>query len=1571
MSIKILLIQWISWCGWYHSRNWRSIIIIYFKWIVYMDLLVFLLHLNRAESNSVTDSYQYYLNHSNHRNTTTSNNNNNTNDNSSRRNYFGLNNNSLHYHHYPFPSSSSSRSFIPNLHHNNTKMSFNELHLNTNISLRLFNSGSIYHQFTNNASNIHHIFHRIERRSYSKQQQQSQSQTKVHYEPEEISTPDYTLPYQDAKCLEFIQSTEIKYIKDSSMLSGFFGMSGLPKRSTEYSFQTPNYPALYPLNIECIKVISAPSDQHRILLHFRGTFELEPESHCTTDFLEIRDGAFGFTTLLGRFCSKQVPDLGTGLISTGQYMWLRFHSDATIAHRGFQAVYRFVQAGSRKPADSVSHVQFQINLQPGKVWKLDQQYLLNKLQKLPSDVQQLPLEVALDIRSTNGTFMMLHIDHVQVPQSAAWSCQPETSFTKLTRVKCLTGEPIVFGLKTKITEKNGVTDSGLNKLSLQDPSSIIDGQHTFFEVYPGKTISQFVPPCPKITRFCDKTVGILELTKNHGSARDFYVRYPRLIIRIVIATPQMKPDLLETIKTRRNVILSSHQYYRSTNSDNDSLDASSVTSSSSSISHRHSYLRHRRQIVNNDNKINEKLQEYMPTFNFILTSLKQKSTDGKSCDKDWEACNSEVCIPKSLWCDNIFNCPQWQDEGGHCTPSSLYPDLLGPDGRPLQDTSKSAFELRKEQEQLEAEAERLAAQKLHLSILASLGLLLLIVTSTCIIMTIRRRRREQVRHLTKSKEDGHTTPHSRRVQQRLNHVLSTGDIIQINDDQLKMDYNKPRRPIFTLSNSSLTQDIQCSSNNNKNQILNMNELKKSTNHNTRTLWNSTDSVHAPLLWHRKLDDDVGDDDDNNEMKSSNQIDPNKYPNKPSLHNKIKVPSAQRLIEKETMESVQFQGVNNNNNSNSTVNNNIVNDIRNNLNNLPIGTPCSMRTINTSRNKSTQSSSLMHTYGSYHIPSCEQTGERNISLNTFIQKRINEQQSKRIGSKTESTSVMSSPQNRSNWIATNNYNKKASEELTTPTTTTTNYPHNIQHESTNQRTYHLHNTTSKDLGMINRTQSWGGGLRYDYNVHIRCNDNDNDDAVNRSPSSSHSIHQHKVQNSRQHFKPTHLSSIPRCHLYSVSNSQEHLCRMKKSDTYVSMPDVNGHHDNDLSSILYKPTNYHHTIRSINTNNIVPKITLPLTSNNTFGGITACPASCTSTKDYRPPQAKRPRIINPLLSSNTIPTTSSNIIINSTNKLYRPTTHLHNENNFKNNIVSHITSTAINCSSSSSSSDTSNSSSPLCCSGSEHSQTLSHSSCHHLHHHHHHQHHHTLHPHFQHIHSHHHMICPSIEIQNVLLPSDDKSSRNRQIYNLNDCPNNMLTYSENTSIVGNIHTNLERYKYHQDSSNNSNNDDEEEEEGDDEGGGNLREDPIRTHRLVSADHAENEEETLSKSYSKESSGSLKDDETDVENSEKFSPENSPVNSTSASETDRFKNAFISHNEPIKITVYQSEPHARRSAGASSSHSSQKQSISSHSSPIHQNYHTQNLIPTKMGNNLQIGLDEQNASETSADLIYEYEA
>ncbi|VDP58738.1 unnamed protein product, partial [Schistosoma curassoni] len=919
------------------------------------------------------------------------------------------------------------------------------------------------------------------------------------------------------------------------------------------------------------------------------------------------------------------------------------------------------------------------------------------------------------------------------------------------------------------------TDSGLNKLSLQDPSSIIDGQHTFFEVYPGKTISQFVPPCPKIIRFCDKTLGILKLPKNHGSDRDFYIRYPRLIIRMVIASPNLKPDLLDTIKTRRDLTYFNNDNNDSRNSSNHNSLEENKLKYSSTILHHHHHRRHRylRQTVNIMNKIDEKLQEYMPKFVFILTSLKQKSMDGKPCVKDWEACDSEVCIPKHLWCDDIINCPQWQDEGGHCTRSSLHPNVLGPDGQLIPDTSKSVFELRKEQEQLEAEAERLAAQKLHLSILATLGLILLIVTSTCIFMTIRRRRRETARQMIKSKEDEQTIQSSKfddRRLQRLNHVMSTGALLEGNN-HLKKDYNNnnnnyKKKPIFTLSNSSLTQEIQYlnnatnnSNNNNNNQSIMMHELKsmkKSGSRNTTMIWNSTDSINAPLLWQQPI------------------------------------------------ECVQFQNFNNNNNTTNNIKSSIV-SVNNSMNesiNLPNTTMNSIRTMtNILRDKSTQPTSLTHTYGSYPITSYEQTDvyDRNKhNLNTFVQKRTIEQQqqqqqeqSKRSGNKKESHSVLSSPQNRGNWIATNIYPKIDKELPILTNTHLSPTDHDLK-----QRIPNINNT-------INRTQSWGGGLRYNNNnVHIYCQQD------NQSPS------MYKIQN-LPHFKPSQLSSIPKCQLYSISNSQEHLYRIKRSDTYVSMPDVNGLHNN--SELLNNQlTNYHHRMLC-NAKQIIPITSTTLTSGVGLINIVTCSTTCTgqlitSSKDYRPPQAKRPRIINSFISSNVTSNNdnNNNNVVSNVNKLSRHATPIHNENNF-NNTSPH-------------------------------------------HHHHHHQ-----------------ILYPSVGIQNVLL-TDDKLSCNKQIYGLNDFQRNMLMYGSNTSTVDNIRTNIERYKYHKE-----NNDDDEEEEEEDEGSTEEREGDCektkksrRTNLIVATDHVDDDdngdETTLSRTDSKNSLELLKgEDETDMENSE----------------------------------------------------------------------------------------------------------
>ncbi|TPP67310.1 Neuropilin (Nrp) and tolloid (Tll) [Fasciola gigantica] len=83
----------------------------------------------------------------------------------------------------------------------------------------------------------------------------------------------------------------------------------------------------------------APSADERIVLDFRGPVVLEPSSNCDNDYLEIRDGQYGFSPLVGRFCTdswRLRP-----VISTGPWLWLRLQTDYTIEKTGFQAVYYF------------------------------------------------------------------------------------------------------------------------------------------------------------------------------------------------------------------------------------------------------------------------------------------------------------------------------------------------------------------------------------------------------------------------------------------------------------------------------------------------------------------------------------------------------------------------------------------------------------------------------------------------------------------------------------------------------------------------------------------------------------------------------------------------------------------------------------------------------------------------------------------------------------------------------------------------------------------------------------------------------------------------------------------------------------------------------------------------------------------------------------------------------------------------------------------------------------------------------------------------------------------------------
>lgn len=124
-------------------------------------------------------------------------------------------------------------------------------------------------------------------------------------------------------------------------------------------FTTPNYPMPYPRNVECVRVIHAPVD-YTILLDFRGSFfevEKSEDSHkmrisspvalekailrdalvnCPFDYLEVRNGAYGFSPLIGRYCGDRFPPV---IAADSGSMWLLFKSDNTLQYRGFRAVH--------------------------------------------------------------------------------------------------------------------------------------------------------------------------------------------------------------------------------------------------------------------------------------------------------------------------------------------------------------------------------------------------------------------------------------------------------------------------------------------------------------------------------------------------------------------------------------------------------------------------------------------------------------------------------------------------------------------------------------------------------------------------------------------------------------------------------------------------------------------------------------------------------------------------------------------------------------------------------------------------------------------------------------------------------------------------------------------------------------------------------------------------------------------------------------------------------------------------------------------------------------------------------
>uniref|UniRef100_A0A3B5BET6 TNF alpha induced protein 6 n=1 Tax=Stegastes partitus TaxID=144197 RepID=A0A3B5BET6_9TELE len=103
--------------------------------------------------------------------------------------------------------------------------------------------------------------------------------------------------------------------------------------------QSPGFPDEYQDEQICYWHIRVRLGQ-RIRLNFLE-FDVEDDTACLADYLEVYDSYDDVSGFAGRFCGDYLPD---DMISTGNVMTLKFLSDASVTAGGFQLQYTAVNA---------------------------------------------------------------------------------------------------------------------------------------------------------------------------------------------------------------------------------------------------------------------------------------------------------------------------------------------------------------------------------------------------------------------------------------------------------------------------------------------------------------------------------------------------------------------------------------------------------------------------------------------------------------------------------------------------------------------------------------------------------------------------------------------------------------------------------------------------------------------------------------------------------------------------------------------------------------------------------------------------------------------------------------------------------------------------------------------------------------------------------------------------------------------------------------------------------------------------------------------------------------------------
>ncbi|XP_067660430.1 cubilin-like [Haliotis asinina] len=99
---------------------------------------------------------------------------------------------------------------------------------------------------------------------------------------------------------------------------------------TKY-IESPNYPLSYPNDADCEWTISTSIDGY--VIHVEAVFfNLEYDSTCSYDYVQLYDVVTSYESSIGRWCGTDGPNRQT----TGQTMKVKFHSDGSTSRSGFK-----------------------------------------------------------------------------------------------------------------------------------------------------------------------------------------------------------------------------------------------------------------------------------------------------------------------------------------------------------------------------------------------------------------------------------------------------------------------------------------------------------------------------------------------------------------------------------------------------------------------------------------------------------------------------------------------------------------------------------------------------------------------------------------------------------------------------------------------------------------------------------------------------------------------------------------------------------------------------------------------------------------------------------------------------------------------------------------------------------------------------------------------------------------------------------------------------------------------------------------------------------------------------------